>query len=65
MESIIRTPVIQLCRWLIFIPGLFCFSYLLRPLLMMILIPGALAFLAVIGGKEIRSALKQMIKDLI
>jgi len=32
---------------------------------MMILIPGALAFLAVIGGKEVRSALKQMIKDLI
>ncbi len=65
MESILRNFIVHLCRWGIFIPGLLCFSYLLRPLLMMILIPGALMFLAIIGGVEVRAALKKMVKELI
>ncbi|KHD23857.1 hypothetical protein OH458_16445 [Vibrio sp. MarTm2] len=65
MESMLRTFAILLCRWLIFIPGLFCFSYLLRPLLMLVLIPGALMFLAIIGGPEVRSAIMKMVKDSV
>ncbi|MEZ8632868.1 hypothetical protein AB4179_23815 [Vibrio lentus] len=52
----------RLGQILIFLPTIFCFSYLLRPLLMMILIPGGLCLLAILGGKEVRRPLYAMLK---
>nr|WP_256099354.1 hypothetical protein [Vibrio sp. Scap16] len=46
----------------IFLPTIFCFSYLLRPLLMMILIPSGLCLLAILGGEEVRKPLYAMLK---
>ncbi|EGA68171.1 hypothetical protein VISI1226_15561 [Vibrio sinaloensis DSM 21326] len=57
--------LVLVARWLVFLPAIFCFSYLLRPVLMMILIPGALLFLAMIGGSEVRGAMKDMMKALL
>lgn len=65
MENMLRTFVILLCRWVIFIPSVFCFSYLLRPILMLVLIPGALMFLAIIGGAEVRTAIIKMIRESV
>ncbi len=48
----------KLGQGLIFLPTIFCFSYILRPILMVILIPGGLALLALIGGAEVRAELK-------
>ena len=53
----------KLVQIIIFAPAIFCFSYVLRPVLMVILIPGGLVFLAIIGGKEVRKELIQMIKE--
>lgn len=53
----------KLAQLIIFAPAIFCFSYVLRPVLMVILIPGGLVFLAIIGGKEVRKELIQMIKE--
>ncbi len=52
----------RLGQVLIFLPTIFCFSYLLRPLLMMILIPGGLCLLAILGGQEVRKPLYAMLK---
>ena len=52
----------RLGQVLIFLPTIFCFSYLLRPLLMMILIPGGLCLLAILGGQEVRKPLYTMLK---
>ncbi|HBV75929.1 MAG TPA: hypothetical protein DEB62_05960 [Vibrio sp.] len=49
-------------QYLIFLPWIFCFSYLLRPMLMLVLIPGALILLAMIGGKEVRKELRIMLR---
>lgn len=56
---------VKATQWLIFIPSLMCFSYVLRPILMLVLIPGALVFLAVIGGKEVRAELVKMLKRML
>ena len=53
----------KLVQIIIFAPAIFCFSYVLRPVLMVVLIPGGLVFLAIIGGKEVRKELIQMIKE--
>ncbi len=53
----------RLAQLLIFLPTIFCFSYLLRPILMVILIPGGLVLLALIGGKEVRTEMVHMIKE--
>ena len=53
----------KLVQMIIFAPAIFCFSYVLRPVLMVVLIPGGLVFLAIIGGKEVRKELIQMIKE--
>ena len=53
----------KLVQSIIFAPAIFCFSYVLRPVLMVVLIPGGLVFLAIIGGKEVRKELIQMIKE--
>ncbi|ACY53403.1 hypothetical protein VEx25_A0159 [Vibrio antiquarius] len=47
----------KLGQGLIFLPTIFCFSYILRPILMVILIPGGIALLALIGGAEVRAML--------
>ncbi|MFA0141221.1 hypothetical protein AB4430_05410 [Vibrio kanaloae] len=52
----------RLGQVLIFLPTIFCFSYLLRPLLMIILIPGGLCLLAILGGQEVRKPLYAMLK---
>ncbi|WP_261882101.1 hypothetical protein [Vibrio pelagius] len=52
----------KLGQVLIFLPTIFCFSYLLRPLLMMVLIPGGLCLLAILGGQEVRKPLYAMLK---
>ncbi len=53
----------KLGQGLIFLPTIFCFSYILRPILMVILIPGGLALLALIGGAEVRAELKAMLLE--
>lgn len=53
----------KLVQIIIFAPAIFCFSYVLRPVLMVVLIPGGLVFLAIIGGKEVRKELIQMVKE--
>ncbi|UUM30063.1 hypothetical protein [Vibrio japonicus] len=53
----------KLAQFTLFLPAIFCFSYLLRPVLMVILIPGGLVFLAILGGKEVREELMKMIKE--
>ncbi|WP_180700749.1 hypothetical protein [Vibrio parahaemolyticus] len=53
----------KLGQGLIFLPTIFCFSYILRPILMVILIPGGLAILALIGGAEVRAELKAMLLE--
>lgn len=53
----------KLVQGLIFLPTIFCFSYILRPILMVILIPGGLALLALIGGAEVRAELKAMLLE--
>ncbi|MGY3686728.1 hypothetical protein ACXAAV_08670 [Vibrio coralliilyticus] len=63
MEQILKKVVTLLGQWLVFMPSLFCFSYVLRPIMMALLIPGGLLFLALIGGSEVRDALKQMMQD--
>jgi hypothetical protein len=65
MEYLVREVVLFLCRWLIFVPVLLCFSYVLRPILMIVLVPGALLFLAVIGGAEVRGELKKLFKEML
>ncbi len=65
MEYLVREVVLFLCRWLIFVPALLCFSYVLRPILMVVLVPGALLFLAVIGGAEVRGELKKLFKEML
>ncbi|WP_038174974.1 MULTISPECIES: hypothetical protein [Vibrio] len=57
--------VVKATQWLIFIPSLMCFSYVLRPILMLVLIPGGLVFLAVIGGKEVRAELVKMLQRIL
>ncbi|KFI10422.1 hypothetical protein F0223_00635 [Vibrio coralliilyticus] len=60
MEDNLKKVVTLLGQWLVFMPSLFCFSYVLRPIMMALLIPGGLLFLALIGGSEVRDALKQI-----
>ncbi|WP_394247579.1 hypothetical protein [Vibrio profundi] len=52
--------LVKLGQSLIFLPAIFCFSYLLRPILMIILIPGGLCLLVILGGKEVRTPLFKM-----
>ncbi|MCG9678636.1 hypothetical protein L1D23_10045 [Vibrio sp. Isolate24] len=61
MKESLKEVMTLLCRWTVFIPSLFCFSYILRPILMAILIPGGLLFLAIIGGSEVRKTMKKML----
>ncbi|NOH53978.1 hypothetical protein F0266_13635 [Vibrio coralliilyticus] len=63
MEDNLKKVVTLLGQWLVFMPSLFCFSYVLRPIMMALLIPGGLLFLALIGGSEVRDALKQMMQE--
>ncbi|WP_019275220.1 hypothetical protein [Vibrio coralliilyticus] len=63
MEDNLKKVVTLLGQWLVFMPSLFCFSYVLRPIMMVLLIPGGLLFLALIGGSEVRDALKQMMQE--
>ncbi|AIU66507.1 hypothetical protein ABF162_05375 [Vibrio coralliilyticus] len=63
MEDNLKKVVTLLGQWLVFMPSLFCFSYVLRPIMMVMLIPGGLLFLALIGGSEVRDALKQMMQE--
>ena len=63
MEENLKKVVTLLGQWLVFMPSLFCFSYVLRPIMMALLTPGGLLFLALIGGSEVRYALKQMIQE--
>ncbi len=63
MEDNLKKVVTLLGQWLVFMPSLFCFSYVLRPIMMALLIPGGLLFLALIGGSEVRNALKQIIQE--
>ncbi|ARC92480.1 hypothetical protein B6A42_10855 [Vibrio coralliilyticus] len=63
MEENLKKVVTLLGQWLVFMPSLFCFSYVLRPIMMALLIPGGLLFLALIGGSEVRDALKQMMQE--
>ncbi|KJY70648.1 hypothetical protein TW78_14325 [Vibrio coralliilyticus] len=63
MEENLKKVVTLLGQWLVFMPSLFCFSYVLRPIMMALLIPGGLLFLAFIGGSEVRDALKQMMQE--
>ncbi|NOI31281.1 hypothetical protein F0255_21570 [Vibrio coralliilyticus] len=63
MEENLKKVVTLLGQWLVFMPSLFCFSYVLRPIMMALLIPGGLLFLALIGGSEVRNALKQIIQE--
>lgn len=63
MEQILKKVVTLLGQWLVFMPSLFCFSYVLRPIMMALLIPGGLLFLALIGGSEVRDALKQIMQE--
>lgn len=63
MEDNLKKVVTLLGQWLVFMPSLFCFSYVLRPIMMALLIPGGLLFLALIGGTEVRDALKQMMQE--
>ncbi|NOH63104.1 hypothetical protein [Vibrio sp. RE88] len=63
MEDNLKKVVALLGQWLVFMPSLFCFSYVLRPIMMALLIPGGLLFLALIGGSEVRDALKQMMQE--
>nr|WP_237668236.1 MULTISPECIES: hypothetical protein [unclassified Vibrio] len=50
-------------QWLIFLPAIFCFSYVLRPMLLVLLIPGGLLLLAILGGQEVRQPLFAMLKE--
>ncbi|KJY93636.1 hypothetical protein TW84_03250 [Vibrio neptunius] len=61
MKESFKKAITLLVQWLVFIPILFCFSYVLRPILMSILIPGGLLFLAIIGGAEVRKVMKKML----
>ncbi|NOI77112.1 hypothetical protein F0224_15605 [Vibrio coralliilyticus] len=63
MEENLKKVVTLLGQWLVFMPSLFCFSYILRPIMMALLIPGGLLFLALIGGSEVRDAFKQMMQE--
>ncbi|PAU39065.1 hypothetical protein CKF94_06660 [Vibrio coralliilyticus] len=63
MEDNLKKVATLLGQWLVFVPSLFCFSYILRPIMMVMLIPGGLLFLALIGGSEVRDALKQMMQE--
>jgi hypothetical protein len=63
MEDNLKKVVTLLGQWLVFMPSLFCFSYVLRPIMMALLIPGGLLFLALIGGSEVRNALKLIIQE--
>lgn len=63
MKDNLKKVVTLLGQWLVFMPSLFCFSYVLRPIMMALLIPGGLLFLALIGGSEVRDALKQMMQE--
>ncbi|MCM5506890.1 MULTISPECIES: hypothetical protein [Vibrio] len=63
MEDNLKKVVTLLGQWLVFMPSLFCFSYVLRPIMMALLIPGGLLFLALIGGSEVRDTLKQMMQE--
>ena len=63
MEDNLKKVVTLLGQWLVFMPSLFCFSYVLRPIMMALLIPGGLLFLALIGGSEVRDALKHMMQE--
>ncbi|ANW25474.1 hypothetical protein BA953_15395 [Vibrio coralliilyticus] len=63
MEDNLKKVVTLLGQWLVFMPSLFCFSYVLRPIMMVLLIPGGLLFLALIGDSEVRDALKQMMQE--
>lgn len=63
MEDNLKKVVTLLGQWLVFMPSLFCFSYVLRPIMMALLIPGGLLFLALIGGSEVKDALKQMMQE--
>lgn len=51
----------KLGQGLIFLPTIFLFSYVLRPIMMLILIPACLIFFALIGGKDMRRKLKVMV----
>ena len=55
--------LLGLLRWLIFMPFLLCFSYVIGPILMLVLIPGGLILLTLIGGKEVRVSLVNTIKE--
>lgn len=50
-------------QWLIFLPAIFCFSYVLRPMLLVLLIPGGLLLLAILGGQEVCQPLFAMLKE--
>nr|WP_242456907.1 hypothetical protein [Vibrio coralliilyticus] len=63
MEDNLKKVVTLLGQWLVFMPSLFCFSYVLRPIMMALLIPGGLLFLALIGGSEVRDTLKKMMQE--
>lgn len=65
MITMLKTVMLTLCQWFVFLLGLFCFSYLLRPLLIVVLVPGGLLLLAVIGGQEVRAEMKQMLKGMM
>ncbi|UHJ62962.1 hypothetical protein [Vibrio furnissii] len=65
MINLLKTGMLTLCQWFIFLPGLLCFSYLLRPLLIVVLVPGGLLLLAVIGGQEVRSEMKNLFKGWV
>ncbi|MDN3611810.1 hypothetical protein ACODM8_18105 [Vibrio ostreicida] len=53
--------ILKLGQWFIFLPTIGFFSYILRPVLMVILIPGGLALLCILGGKEARQPLVAML----
>ena len=56
----------KLGQGLIFLPTIFLFSYVLRPIMMLILIPACLVFFTLIGGKEMRREIKALVlSDLL
>ncbi|EGR2795022.1 hypothetical protein BOO30_13090 [Vibrio navarrensis] len=65
MQPIIKNLILKIVQWFIFLPGIFLFSYVMRPILMLILVPGGLILLALIGGAEVRGEIKQMFKELL
>ncbi|EJN6826699.1 hypothetical protein QNF03_000752 [Vibrio cidicii] len=65
MQPLIKNLILKIVQWVIFLPGIFLFSYVMRPLLMLILVPGGLILLALIGGAEVRREIKLLFKELL